>query len=136
MSALAWIGAAIGVLGSAGLGGLVKTWLDHKRERRAQSDGVALELVKQLTERVDKLERSLAEERARCEAELRMMRHRIGGWKQLFYSLLHLFDLPARQRKDTLDSVRREMAALETAEKAETGAMLGARIKGDDSDDR
>ena len=69
MSAVAWIGAALGLLGSAGLGGLVKTWLDHKRERRAQSDGVALELVKTLGVRVDQLEDALSEERARCEAD-------------------------------------------------------------------
>ena len=109
----------------------MKTWLDHSRGKRKQTDEVALALVAKLEERVEKLESALDEERRRCDDELRLLRHRIGGWKQLFYSLLHLFDMPERQRKETLEAVRKEMAALERAEAAETGAMLGARQRGD-----
>lgn len=115
------------LLGSAGLGGVLKTWLDHKRGKRKQTDDVALALVEKLEKRIDSLEESQESERQRCDAELRILRHRIGGWKQLFYSLLHLFDLPAAQRRNTLEAVRQEMAALEQAERTETGAMLGAR---------
>ena len=128
LTVLATLGALVG---TAGLGGILKTWLDHKRGKRAQTDSVALALVEKLEGRIDKLESSLAGERQRCDDELRILRHRIGGWKQLFYSLLHLFDMPAGQRRKTLEAVRKEMAALEQAEAAETGAMLGARQKED-----
>lgn len=127
MSVWTIVAVAAGLIGSAGLGGMLKTWLDHQRGKRAQSDSVALALVEKLEKRIDGLEAAQAEERTRCDDELRILRHRIGGWKQLFYSLLHLFDMPARQRKDTLETVRKQMATMEQAEAAETGAMLGAR---------
>lgn len=130
MSLTALIVTIASLIGAGGAGGLIKTWLDHKRGKRAQTDQVALELVERLERRVEKLERSLDEERERCESEMRMLRHRIGGWKQLFYSLLHLFDLPDRQRRETLEKIRAQMAELEKVEAAETGAMLGARMKG------
>lgn len=123
------LAAAGALIGSAGIGGLFKAWLDHKRGKRAQSDNVALALVGKLEKRIDALEAAQALERERCDDELRILRHRIGGWKQLFYSLLHLFDMPARQRKDTLAAVRLQMDTLEQAEATETGAMLGARQK-------
>lgn len=121
------VGAVGALIGSAGVGGMLKAWLDHKRGQRAQTDEVALALVRTLTERVDKLEAGQVIERQRCDDELRVLRHRINGWKQLFYSLLHLFDMPAKQRSTALDAVRQEMATLEHTEAAETGAMLGAR---------
>ncbi len=124
---VAILGGVAALVGSAGIGGLLKVWLDHKRGKRHQTDSVALALVETLTARVDKLEKQQAIERDRCDDELRVVRHRIQGWKQLFYSLLHLFDMPAKQRADALNGVRSEMAALEAAEKAETGAMFGGR---------
>lgn len=128
---LATILAIFGALGgTAGIAAVMKVWLDHKRGKRKQTDEVALALVDTLKERVDKLEDTIASERQRCDDELRIVRHRIQGWKQLFYSVLHVIDMPARQRKDRLEGVRMEMAALEEAEKAETGNMMGARQKG------
>lgn len=122
------------LIGGAGVAGVLKVWLDHKRGKRKQTDDVSLawaakfeQRAEQAEDRIAKLEDQQAIERQRCDDELRIVRHRIQGWKQLFYSLLHLFDMPQRQRKDTLEAVRKQMAALEQAEAAETGAMLGAR---------
>lgn len=117
------------LLGAAGLGGWFKTWLDHKAGKRKQTDEVALELVGKLTGRVEKLERDLVDERARCEIELRLLRHDKNRLHQLIYSLLHLFDVPARQRKVLLDSVRGELAAMEAASAAEKGAVIGTAIR-------
>lgn len=81
-------------------------------------------------ERMEKIEAAASSERERCEAELRIVKHRLTGGRQIIYSLLHLFDLPAARRKAMLERVRQDIAAIEQAEAAEVGAMLGARSDG------
>jgi uncharacterized membrane-anchored protein YhcB (DUF1043 family) len=50
---------------------------------------------KQITETEEKLRQELRDERAHCEKELRLVRHRERGGRQIIYSLLHLFDMPS-----------------------------------------
>lgn len=128
-------GMVIGAIGTAGIGGMLKTWLDHRRGTRKQSDDVAMELVGKLETRVESLEGKLGEadeamkqERARCDAELGVHRHRINNQRTLIYSLLHLFDVPATRRKAMLANVRAELAAMEQAEAAEKGIIAAAPL--------
>lgn len=129
MTSIATVIAIIaGLLGSAGLGGVFAKYLDHKAGERKQTDEVALAMAQRLGERVDKLEKQQVIERERCDVELRNLRHRISGWKQLFYSLMHLLDLPEGRRREALGTIRDQMATLEQTEALETGALMGSRV--------
>lgn len=122
------ISLVVGVVGTAGLGGMLKTWLDHLRGTRKQSDEVAMALVARLEERVKHLESTRDDERARCEAELRVQGHRINNQRLMIFSLLHLFEVPAARRKPMLDAIRAELAAMETAEAHEKGLLITAPL--------
>lgn len=129
MNASSVIAIILGVIGSAGLGGIIKTWLDHQRGKRKQSDDVAMALVTKLESRVDKLEGDLEREQQRCEVMLGVHRHRINNQRTLIYSLLHLFDMPAARRKEALVTVRAELASMEQAEALEKGIVASAPLK-------
>jgi hypothetical protein len=142
------LGCLAALVGTAGLGGILKTWLDHKRGKRAQTDSIALALVGKQGARIDALERELKTERERCEdrlqkieaeqhaerrrsdVELRHLRHRANNMRQIIYALLHLFDVPTRQRKGMLAGIREELLAIETAETIEKGSLLAAEVRG------
>lgn len=128
---LSIVALAGALIGTAGLGGVLKTWLDHLRGKRKQTDGVALELVRLLKDRVDDLETAIEGERERCDQKLAMqeklivlLRHRVRGSRQMVYSMLHLFDIPAARRKEMLVGIRSELAAMEQAEAIETGIVI------------
>lgn len=121
-------GVIFGAIGTAGIGGMLKTWLDHTRGKRKQSDEVAMALVERLEARVAVLEGSLEQERTRCDAELGVHRHRINNQRLIIYSLLHLFDVPVARRKEMLANVRAELAAMEHAEAHEKGIIAAAPL--------
>lgn len=81
---------------------------------------------KQLDDLEERLRKELREERDRCNAEMRILRHRDRHRRQIIYSLLHLFDLPAARRKPLLASIRSELASIEQAEATESGIVSTA----------
>ena len=83
---------------------------------------------KQLDDLEERLRKELREERDRCDAELRLLRHRDKNRRQIIYQLLHLFDLPAARRKQMLASIRAELGAIEQAEALESGIVSTAGI--------
>lgn len=129
MTPLTILGALAALLGTAGIGGMLKTLLDHQRGKRKQSDDVAMELVKLLETRVKALESALEIERDRCDAELQVHRHRINNQRTIIYSLLHLFDVPATRRKEMLEGIRQNLAAMEQAEAVEKAIVATAPLK-------
>lgn len=84
---------------------------------------------KQLDELEDKMRKELREERDRCDRELRVVKHRERRSRQLIYSLLHLFDLPATRRKEMLSNIREELGSLEQAEALESSIVSTAGFK-------
>lgn len=86
---------------------------------------------KQISDLEERLRSELMENHSRCEAELRLVRHRVRGSRAMIYSLLHLFDMPAEQRAAALASIRTELAAMEQAEATETGFLVSAGLRGD-----
>ncbi len=78
---------------------------------------------KQISDLEERLRKELLRERMRCEAELRVVRHRTKNQRQIIYSLLHLFDLPASRRKELLAKIRAELASIEEAEAAESAIV-------------
>lgn len=133
---VAWI-ASLG--GAGGIGAVLyrayARSLDHRRDKRRQTDEVALNLVRQLKSRVEQLESDRDEERDRCDrklekaaAELRVMSHRCDNQRTIIYSLVHLFDVPAARRKAMLDSIKADLRAMEQAEATEIGLVIAAPI--------
>jgi hypothetical protein len=84
---------------------------------------------KQISELEERLRGELLRERIRCEAELRIVRHRTKNQRQIIYSLLHLFDLPAARRKEMLASIRADLAAIEEAEATESAIVATALVE-------
>jgi hypothetical protein len=85
---------------------------------------------KQISEMEERLRGELLADRVRCEAELRVVRHRTRNQRQIIYSLLRLFDVPATKRKDMLASIRADLAAIEEAEATES-AVVSTILAGD-----
>jgi hypothetical protein len=84
---------------------------------------------KQLDELEGRMRFELRTERDRCDAELRLLRHRSNRSRQMIYDLLHLFDIPAARRKAMLSSIREEIASVEKAEAEEWATLAAASIK-------
>ena len=87
------------VLGAGGIGGIAvrvwDAWLKHAQVKRKQTDGVAIDLVQRLTERLDLVEQARADDRrawqAReelCEAQLEVVRHELRNVESAFDGLL------------------------------------------------
>jgi hypothetical protein len=84
---------------------------------------------RQLDELEERMRLELRSERDRCDAELRLLRHRSTRSRQMIYDLLHLFDIPAARRKAMLSSIREEIASVEKAEAEEWATLAAASIK-------
>ena len=112
---------------------MLKTWLDHKRGVRKDTDEVALGLVGKLETRVGKLEGDLERERAACAADLSAHRHRINNQRTMIYALLHLFDMPIARRKEAIVRIRTDIAAMELAEATEKAIIVSAPLRGDEA---
>jgi hypothetical protein len=86
--------------------------------------GVVIRMIgpwrKQISETEEKLRKELLDERRRCEAELRLVRHRERGSRQIIYSLLHVAGLPSGAKRDgALESIRATLVELERVEAEE-----------------
>lgn len=143
---VAVITACAALVGSAGIGGILKTWFDHKRGARAQTDSVALSLVETLSLRVTQLEEKAESDQASCEERLRdqkaesdrklamqdnqlmIMRHRIRNGRQIIYSMISIMELPTTKRLASLDRIRKELGSMEQAEATEVAIIAAATI--------
>lgn len=114
--------------GGLGAGGLLKTWLDHKRAARRQTDEVALSLVEQLKGRVGTLEAGAAQERALCDAHMAVLRHRVSNLSGSFDSLLMMAEMAPEHAQAFAARIRERRAAQEQAEAAEKAAVAAAVI--------
>lgn len=82
---------------------------------------------KQISEAEDRLRKDLIAERARCEAELSIVRHRERGSRHIIYSMLHIFDLPHGERREgALANVHATLHAMERREAEEAGLLISA----------
>lgn len=111
-----------------GAGGIVKTWLDHKRERRRQTDKVALALVDQLTRRVETVEASAAQERVLCDARLSLLRERVCGLSGSFDQLLLTIELAPERARELAARIKEQRLGQEQAEAAEKAGVAAAMI--------
>jgi hypothetical protein len=127
-----WV-ALLGILGTlfggAGLGGILKTWLDHKRGVRKDTDEVALSLVNQLKQRVETLETASERERVLCDARLAVQRHRINNLSSNFDALLLLIEMAPEKAAEMVAKIKERRAAQEQAEAVEKAALAAVGMQ-------
>lgn len=109
--------------GGLGLGGLLKTWLDHKRAARRQTDEVAMGLVGQLRGRIATLEAGAVQERLLCDMRMADLRHRVGNLSTSFDSLIMMAEMAPEHAQAFAVRVKERRAAQEQAEAAEKAAI-------------
>jgi hypothetical protein len=86
----------------------------------------------QITQTEEKLRQELRDERMHCERELRLVRHRERGGRQIIYSLLHLFNMPSGEKREgALEVIHATLSEMERVEAMEAG--LGAAMGGWDT---
>lgn len=79
---------------------------------------------KQITDTEERMREELRTERERCETELRIVRHRERGSRQMIYSLLHVAGMPEGERRQgALESVHATLTELERVEAIEAGLL-------------
>lgn len=122
-----WPGIATAGAG-LGIGGLVKTWLDHKRAVRRASDEVAMALVEQLTARVESVEASAAQERALCDANLAVLRHRVNNLSGSFDGLLLFIEMAPERAREFAARIKEKRAAQEQVEAAEKASVAALAL--------
>jgi hypothetical protein len=118
----------MGFVGTAGIGGLLKTWLDHLRGKRKQTDDVAMNLVQVLSQRVATVEDQSAQERALCDANLTVLRHRINNLSMSFNGLLLVMELSPDKAGEYVARIKEQRAQQELAEAAEKAAVTAASV--------
>lgn len=136
-------GLVIAMLGSAGVGGLFRTWLDHKRGVRKQTDDVSISLVHEMRERMAMVETGAnldrdraAEERARaerrerlCDLKLGFEHHRVNNLLQLNQSQLFIMQLAPEKLPEAIEMLAKRRSEQENTEATERAAILAFEAK-------
>lgn len=121
-------------IGGMGVGGMLKTWLDHKRGTRKDTDDVAMNLVQQLSARLKKVEDSAAQADALCEARMSVLRHRMNNLSTSFDGLLMLIEMAPDKTGEFVTKIKERRVQQEQTEAAEratvNAAILQAGTKG------
>jgi hypothetical protein len=130
--AATWIGqvvpSLVSMAGGGTIGVLITKYWEHKRRQRAQTDQVALSLVDTLTERLARVEADQARERALCDANLAVLRHRLNNALQLFEGLLMVIEAAPDKAADYVSKIKERRAQQEQAEATEKAAIQAAII--------
>lgn len=125
----------VAMIGSAGLGGILKTWLGHKRGKRKDTDEVAMNLVGQLQARVKQLEVVSEKERLLCDAKLAVLRHRQNNLSSMFESLLMIHEIAPERVNQAIAHIRERRREQETTEAIEKAAIAGIATGGIDAEE-
>jgi len=112
------------IIGGTGLGGMLKTWLDHKRGTRKDTDDVAVTLVRQLSDRIEKLEAQQISEREKCDNELRALRHRMNNIDAAFDGVMLAVEAAPDNAKEIVAKAREARARQREREAVESAALL------------
>jgi hypothetical protein len=126
-----WIGYAsliVAALGSIGLGGMLKTWLDYRFRGRKQSDDMATAIVASTTDRL-----RMAERHGRiCEANLAYIRHRHNNLSGSYDSLLLFLEVAPEKLAEFLPRIREKRRLDLEGEAAERAALMAQALVPDD----
>lgn len=122
--------ALLSALGGLGLGTWFKAYLEHKRGTRKDTDEVPMGLVQRLTERVETVEASAAQERRVCDASLAVMRRRINNLSSNFDGLLMIVELAPEKASEFVARPKERRTQQGATEAAERAAVLAATVAG------
>jgi hypothetical protein len=126
------------VLGSIGVGSMMKTWLDYRRGMRTADDTSAMALIEQqrialdrANARIDRLERSAARKDELHELRMGQLRHRLNNMRMIFEVAIHLMKTSSSERMPEIVTMIEQMRAKhEHEEAAETAAIMAALAAG------
>jgi hypothetical protein len=134
------VGVITALVGTAGLGGLVGRWLTYKQDSYKSHEEVAMAREARLEARIQKLEEDresdkiqfkldLEQERARCDAEMRLLRHRIRNQRQIINSFMWLQEMPEERRAEVIASIRQQLVDIDLQEAAEAGVVIAQGLE-------
>ncbi len=118
------ISIVLTIIGSAGVGGMLKTWLDHLRGKRKQTDDVALSLVHQQNERIRLLEDQQAREREKCDRQIAALRHQMANVDSAFDGFLMMVEAMPEKAGETAAKIRKQRSEQRQAEAVEKAAVM------------
>lgn len=124
------------------MGLIVRQWVPLKKARIGELESVIqtqTTQIEKLTNRIEKLEQKLddqrtdheaqlAFERANHKAELGLQRHATRNAKQILYGILDLIEAAPDKAREHAAKMRDRMKELDTTEVAETATIRGAQI--------
>lgn len=128
-------GAIFGLINVLGLAGAFATWLKNRPKMRELEKAADEKLRDDLIKRVDRLERQLENERgrqeverARHEATLQVMRHRLNNSDQCLDALLLLLEAAPDRAADAVSRIKEMRSRHREAEAIEKAAIRAAEM--------
>lgn len=119
-----WPVVIVGILSSLGLGSLLKTWLDHLRGVRKQTDDMATNIVASMTTRLVTVEKHAI----LCEANLAAMRHKVNNLSGSFDGFLLLVKASPDRVLEFVELIKEKREADALAEAIERTAIMQAAL--------
>ena len=107
----AWASICGAALGGGGIGAGVRPILYYWKNRRAQTDEVAISLVDKLQARIERLEEAQAAERQLCDAKLSVLRHELNNVQGNFDALLLAIEVAPEKAAEVVAKVKTRRAA-------------------------
>lgn len=119
-----WPFLIVSVLGSLGLGGLIKAWLDYRRGARKQTDDMANQVVNVAMGRLKAVERH----GIICEANLAYQRHKAANLASTIDSLLMMLEVAPERQLEIILKLKEKRALDERSEAIERAAILASAV--------
>lgn len=107
----AWASLGGAALGGGGIGAGVRPILDYWRNRRAQTDEVAMGLVEKLQTRIERLEGAQVAERQLCDAKLSVLRHELKNVQGNFDALLLAIEVAPEKAAEVVAKIKSRRAS-------------------------
>jgi len=104
--AVDWVPMVAAAAGGGGATTLVRPLLDHFRNKRRQTDEVAMELVAKLQTRIERLEEAQEHERELCDAKLASLRHELRNVEGNFDALLLAIEVAPEKAAEVVAKIK------------------------------
>lgn len=102
----AWLSFGGAAIGGGGIGAGLRPLLEYRKNRRRQTDEVAMALVERLQTRVERLEESSAAERVWYEARLTTLRHELKNVQGNFDALLLAIEIAPEKAAEVVAKIK------------------------------
>lgn len=102
----AWAPLCGAALGGGGIGAGIRPVLDYWKNRRRQTDEVAMGLVAKLQTRIERLEEAQEAERQLCDAKLSVLRHELRNVQGNFDALLLAIEIAPEKAAEVVAKLK------------------------------